>query len=192
MINQNYDYHRSAINAINSKYGNNQNWAVVHNLSFVLEDTIIDIDHIIVDRYLNFNILNSQLFLHNIKITPELDFMVLSLDHYSPVPSPLTYNDMTVLALEKLLKTSSIIPDIDNKNPNFSSYVLMGLGSTVVSPKDKKVDSVVKVDQLYQSMVGKINESGVFKSIDGMSTMVTTDELKKIETNLTKYSSIPR
>src|SRR3990170_8954388 len=126
------------------------NWAIIHDLRIVHEGFTAQIDHLLINRFLEIYVLESKNYYFGIKITPEGEFLVWNGKTYEAIESPLEQNRRHVQLLEKVIKQFRIAPTrLGIPIPiTFHNYVLVAPGSRVDRPAMKKFDTsvVVKAD----------------------------------------------
>ena len=137
---------------INFDFGVSKNWAVLHDLRLEVNGKVAQIDHLLIDRFFEFYVLESKNFSYGVKIEEDGNFLVYANKHYRGIPSPIEQNRRHIMVLEECLKTHDILPKrlgISIK-PNFINYVLMSADSRIIRPKKSAFDSsaVIKVDVL--------------------------------------------
>jgi len=84
------------------------NWAIIHDLRIVHEGFTAQIDHLLINRFLEIYVLESKNYYFGIKITPEGEFLVWNGKTYEAIESPLEQNRRHVQLLEKVI----ILPEI--------------------------------------------------------------------------------
>ncbi|MCK9293880.1 MAG: NERD domain-containing protein [Desulfobulbaceae bacterium] len=146
---------------INFDFGSSKNWAVLHDLRLEVNGQVAQIDHLLINRFFEFYVLESKNFSYGMKIEEDGDFLVYYNKQYHGIPSPIEQNRRHIKVLEECLKMHDIMPKrlgIPIK-PNFINYVLMSAGSRVIRPKKSAVDSsaVIKVDSLHSTIDKKID-----------------------------------
>lgn len=143
---------KNAAYYLNFDFGASPNWAVLHDVRLEEDGQVAQIDHLLINRFLEFYVLESKNFAYGVKIDENGEFLAFYNRHYQGIPSPIEQNRRHIVVLEKCFKNHDIMPKRlgINIKPTFINYVLMSPSSRIIRPKAKTFDTsmVIKADAL--------------------------------------------
>lgn len=147
-------------------FGKSINWAIIHDLRIEHNGQVAQIDHLVMNRFMNIYVLETKNFHYGLKITPEGEFLVYDEKKYFAIESPIEQNQRHIFLLSKAIEHHNIMPTRLGVviAPRFVSYVLVSPTSKIIRPSRSKLDTshVIQSDQAFS----KIN-----KDTDNMSTV---------------------
>jgi hypothetical protein len=125
---------------IDFTYSASKNWAVIHDLRLEYDGKVAQIDHLMIDRYFEFYVLETKNFSYGVKITPDGEFLIGYNNKYQAIESPIEQNNRHIHLLEKLLKARDIMPTRLGFRiaPAFKNYVLVSPKSRVIRPSKRR------------------------------------------------------
>ena len=131
-------------------FKSSNNAVVMHDLRLEHLGQTVQIDHLLVNRLLEFYILESKSFSYGVKITDNGEFMVWTGKGYQGIESPIEQNKRHIDLLQKIIKANDIMPKRIGftLSPSLKSYVLISPKSRIDRPPNSKFDtnSVIKSD----------------------------------------------
>jgi Nuclease-related domain len=134
---------------------------IIHDLRLEHLGRTAQIDHLLINRWLEFYILESKNFSYGVKITDNGEFMIWTGRRYQGIGSPLEQNKRHIELLQKVIKAKDVMPKKlgITLSPSFKSYVLISPASRIDRPSDSEFDtsSVVKAD-MFDSAYDKISD----------------------------------
>lgn len=95
---------------INFHFGSLKNWTVIHDLRLECEGRVAQMDHLLIDRFCRFFVLETKNFYYGVKITPYGEFLIWNNNSYHPIESPIEQNRRHISVLEKALQQNDIRP----------------------------------------------------------------------------------
>lgn len=157
---------------IDFKYKDSQNWAIIHDLRLEYRGFAAQVDHLLINRFLDFYVLESKNYHYGVKITPEGEFLVWNGKSFSPVESPIEQNKRHVELLQRVTGQHGFMPTrlgIPISSEIFS-YVLVAPASRIDRPAKGTFDTsmVVKADAFVAALEKKLDGAtpiGVFSSL---------------------------
>lgn len=168
------------------KYKDSQNWAVIHDLRIEHRGRVAQIDHLLINRYLDIFVLESKNYYYGVKISEEGEFLVWDGKTYQAIESPMEQNKRHILALQQSIDDRSLAPTrlgfaIPTKCRN---YVLVAPTSKLIKPSAAPFDlsTVVKADA-FVSIVEKEMEK---KSVLEVAKIIGTDTLREFGEKLVR------
>lgn len=165
---------------MNFAYKDEKNWALLHDLRIEHRGRVAQIDHMLINRFMEIYVLESKSYYYGVKITENGEFMVWNGKSYHGIESPIEQNKRHIDVLSQAIEDRKLAPErLGISLPvRCISYVLVAPNANIERPPHKRLntDFVIKADALV-SAVEKENESinpaglvGVLKTI-GQDTL---------------------
>lgn len=144
------------------RFKDNKNWFVIHDLRIEVDGFIAQIDHIIINKFLEMYICESKRFFEGIAINEQMEFSAFYGGKPYGIPSPIEQNKKHVAILEKLFKSKAV--ELPTRlglfiKPKYITNVLVSKNSRISRPNKKinELESIVKTDQ-FISHISKLIE----------------------------------
>lgn len=167
-------------------YKDSLNWALIHDLRIEHRGRVAQIDHLLINRFLDVYVLESKNYYYGIKITEGGEFLVWSGKGYQAIESPFEQNQRHIQALKSSVEDRNLGPKrLGFAIPiSFRNVVLVSPTSNVLKPKAATFDlsTVIKADA-FVSVVDKIMEK---KSIVEAPKLVGSDTLRDFSEKLSR------
>jgi hypothetical protein len=145
-------------------FGKPANWAIIHDLRIQHEGQVAQIDHLVMNRFMDIYVLETKNFHYGLKITPEGEFLVYDGKKYFGIESPLEQNDRHIFLLTKAIDHHGIMPTRLGVviPPRFINYVLVSPTSRIIRPSRSKFDTsrVVQSDQAFTKIKKDADDAG--------------------------------
>jgi hypothetical protein len=136
---------------IDFDYGNSPNWAVIHDLRLEHGGRTAQIDHLLINRWMEFFVLETKQFHAGVKITDEGEFLRWNNfdKHFEGMPSPLQQNERHIAVLSDVVSRIEFPSRFGMRiTPTFNSLVLVAPSARIDRPKKFDASRVIKADQL--------------------------------------------
>ena len=138
-------------------WGESKNWMVIHDLRIEHGDLVAQIDHLIVNRFLDFWVCESKHFSEGVAINEHGEFAAFFDSKPYGVPSPIEQNNRHILILKRFFESGAVkLPTRlgFTIKPDLKSLVLVSKGARISRPKAKVdgLDAVIKNDQLFKKI----------------------------------------
>lgn len=175
---------------IDFRYHDNQNWAVIHDLRLELNGFVAQIDHLLINRFLDIYVLESKNYYYGIKISPEGEFLAWNGKSYVGIESPVEQNKRHISLLEKVVAQRGLLPTrLGITMPaSYHNYVLVAPNSRIDRPASAKFDTsmVIKADALVESISKRVDSMGVVSTLATMGKVVSLETLETFARSLVK------
>lgn len=137
---------------IKFNYGASRNWMVINDLRLEHDGLVAQIDHLLINRFLEFWVLETKRFAHGVKINEHGEFLTVVDNRPVGRGSPIEQNRRHVLLLQRIIDAGVI--ELPKRlgmtlKPRLYSLVLISQGA-ISRPKAPVpgLDTVIKTDQL--------------------------------------------
>lgn len=176
----------SAAYFINFEYRNSDNWAILHDLRIEHNGRVAQIDHMLINRWLDIYVLESKSFTTQLKITEHGEFerYISDDDTWEAIESPLTQNKRHIAVLEELLAGSNLLPRRLGMQlkPIYRQIVLVNGKGTITRPPSNKFDTsrVVKGDDFKSVIEREINSLSTMSNLKAIAQIISSDTLREL------------
>lgn len=127
-----------------------KNWALIHDLRIEHRGLVAQIDHLLVNRFLEIYVLESKNYFYGIKITDNGEFLAYNGKGYQGIESPIEQNKRHINLLQKTIEDRKLAPSrLGISLPvTCMNYVLVAPNARIDRPEKKKFDTstIVKAD----------------------------------------------
>lgn len=159
---------RGAAHYLDNYFKDGENHVVLHDLRFVIDGEVTQIDHLIINRTSKIFLLETKNYACNLVINDHGEFTAEYERATFGVPSPIEQSHRHERGLVTLLERLDIVGRTQ-KQPDFHHVVLLHPKATIQRPPASVFDtsSVIKADQFptwHQSFVSKIGIGGILKA----------------------------
>jgi hypothetical protein len=151
-VKQGLDGERDAAFHIDSLMRDGANTAVLHDLRFVVDGEVAQIDHLLFDRVLDFILVETKCYAGDVEINDVGEFTVrYNSGKRFGVASPLAQSERHARVLAKLLDRLGITGRLGTQ-PKFHHLVMFHPKAIIQRPDAKRMDTsnVIKADQFAQ------------------------------------------
>ena len=158
---------RESAYLIDHDFAESRNWAVIHDLRLEHGGRVAQIDHVLINRWLQVYVLETKSFHDGVKINEEGEFLRWNnfAKRYEGMPSPLAQNDRHINVLMGVFDTIELPTRLGLRmSPEFMSFVLVSPNAQIKRPHAFDASRVIKADQLKKA---------IWRDIDGESALVS-------------------
>ena len=135
-------------------------WAIIHDLTVECNGFSTQIDHILINKFLDIHLFESRSYNETVKITADGEFLVYDGHQYHTVASPIKENIKRTEVLADLLIENKILPKRMGValKPKIFSYVLVSPGANIIRPPETVYDTsaVITADYLTQTLLKQL------------------------------------
>lgn len=166
-LNKGIQGERESAHYLDHYFKDGENHVVLHDLRFVVDGEVTQIDHLIINRGSFFYLLETKNYACNLVINEYGEFTAEYENSRFGIASPIEQSLRHERVLDKLLERLDIVGRTQ-KRPEFRHVVMLHPKATIERPPAKTFDTsnVIKADQFptwHKSFVDKIGIGSVFK-----------------------------
>lgn len=132
---------------LNTHLGNSKNIAIIHDFRIEIDGQSAQIDHLIINRFFEFDILETKNIKADLRMTPNDDFEIFKKSGWEGMASPVEQNKRHIKVLEYFLDQIKIIPEKAGGikiEPIFNSWVLVPTSCNITRRMSEM--NIVKMD----------------------------------------------
>ena len=166
------------------QYGQSKNWMIIHDLRIEHEGLVAQIDHLLINRVLEFWVCESKNFSEGVGINEHGEFSAFYGSKPYGVPSPIAQNLRHILILKRLVTGGAV--NLPTRlgvtlKPDYQSLVLVSKRARISRPANKVdgLDCVIKNDQLMQTIDKRMDESNPLTFLSRVLASQTIEVLAK-------------
>ena len=143
-------------------YGDSKNWMIIHDLRIEHGDLVAQIDHLVINRFLEMWVCESKHFSEGVAINEHGEFSAFFGSKPYGVPSPIEQNNKHILILKRFFDSGVIkLPTRlgFTIKPDLKSLVLVSKHARICRPKAKidGLNCIIKNDQFFKT-IDKAND----------------------------------
>jgi hypothetical protein len=172
---------RDAAFHIDSVLRDGQSTVVLHDLRFVVDDEVAQIDHLIFNRLMDFVLVETKCYAGNVEINEAGEFTVrYGRSKEFGVASPVAQSERHARVLAKLLERLGITGRLGSQ-PRFHHLVMFHPKAIIQRPDAKRLDTgnIIKADQFGQWRERWIDEASSINLLSGALNMRGADTIKE-------------
>ena len=176
---------------INFHYENSPRWAVIHDLRLEFEGHAAQIDHLLINRFLEIYVCESKRFAEGIGFNEHGEFYRYSQGKPYAIESPIEQNNRHILLLQRLFNSGEInLPTRlgFRMKPSLHSLILIANTSAIRRPKNSKkvdgMDRIIKVEQLVKRRDQDLKEENFLHTFSSVNKLISTETLQNFAENL--------
>lgn len=168
-------------------YGDSANWMIIHDLRIEHGGLVAQIDHLIMNRYLEMWVCESKHFSEGVAVNEHGEFAAFFGSKPYGVPSPIEQNNRHILILKRLFDSGAVkLPSRFGFTikPDLKSLVLVSKGARISRPKAKIAgpDAIIKNDMLFKTIDKSVDDTNLLV----MAKIVSRDTLEGLAKEIAK------
>ncbi len=171
-------------------YKDSKNWVVIHDLRLEHRGLVAQIDHILINRFLEIYVLESKNYFYGIKITDNGEFMAFTGKAFQGIESPIEQNKRHVHLLQKTIDDRNLAPTrLGISLPiTYKNYVLVTPNARIDRPKQNLFDTanVIKADAFVSQIHNELDRMSVVATFAVAAKFIGPDALEEFGHKLTK------
>lgn len=179
---------KEAAYQIDFHYSESKNWMVIHDLRLEYNGLIAQIDHLLMNRFLEIYVCESKNFSEGITINEHGEFSAFYQSKPYGIPSPIEQNNRHIALLKKLF--DSDVVDLPTRlgfkmKPSLISLILVANSARISRPKNGHsipgLDRIIKMEQIRSKIEQDANHPS---SISSAVKLVSPETLKNFAESL--------
>lgn len=148
----------------------NQNWVLIHDLRLEYKDRVAQIDHLLLNRFLDIYVCESKRFSEGVAINEHGEFSAFYNHRPHGIPSPIEQLNRHILFLSSLFQEGVIEAPRRmgmRLQPNIEGYVLVSKSARISRPKAPVpgLDRVLKTDNFSSRLTAALDQRSVLLSL---------------------------
>ena len=166
-------------------YGESRNWAVIHDLRVEFGDLAAQIDHLVINRWLDVWVCESKHFAEGVAINEHGEFAAFFGSKPYGVPSPIEQNAKHLLILRRIFESGAV--NLPKRlgftiKPELKSLVLVSKKARITRPKAKidGIDCVIKNDQFFKTVNKAVDENSFLSAAKIIGSDTLEDMARQI------------
>ena len=145
-------------------WGESKNWMIIHDLRIEHGGLVAQIDHLLINRFMEMWVCESKHFSEGIAINEHGEFSAFWGSKPYGVHSPIEQNNKHLLILKRFLDSGSIALPTRmgfTIKPNLKSLILVSKRARISRPKAKidGLETIIKNDQLFKTIDKAIDDN---------------------------------
>ncbi len=173
---------------IDFDYGKSPNWAVIHDLRLEHGGRTAQIDHVLINRWMDVYVLETKHFSSGMKITEMGEFLRYNSYKrtFEGMASPLEQNERHIQVLREVLDTIELPTRMGLRiPPNLQSFVLVAPAARVDRPRRFDTSRIIKADQLKKAIWREYNaENPIFGMLRTAAKIVSGETVEFVARRL--------
>jgi hypothetical protein len=170
---------REAAYLIDFDYAASPNWAVIHDLRLEHGGRVAQIDHLLINRWMDVYVLETKSFHAGVKITEDGEFLRWN-DYrktYEGMASPIEQNERHIQVLRDAMAQIELPMRLGARiAPSFHSFVLVSPKAKVYRPTRFDTSRVIKADQLKKAIWRDIDNENALLSLLKTAAKIVSGE----------------
>lgn len=175
---------RDSAYLIDFDYAATSNWAVIHDLRLEHSGRVAQLDHVLINRWMDVYVLESKHFNAGVKITETGEFMRWNsyTRSFEGMPSPIEQNERHIQVLKDVMAEIDLPTRLGVRiTPAFQSFVLIAAGARVDRPKGFDSSRVIKADQLKKAIWRDIDsENSIVGLVKFAAKIVSSETMRAV------------
>lgn len=169
-------------------WGDSKNWMIINDLRIEHNDLVAQIDHLLINRWLEMWVCESKHFSEGIAINEHGEFAAFFGNKPYGIPSPIEQNNKHILILKRFFDSGAVkLPTRlgFTIKPDLKSLVLVSKGARISRPK-KKIDGleyIIKNDQLFKNIDKAVDDNNPLS----MAKIVGQDTLRELAEKIAQH-----
>lgn len=172
---------------INFDYEKSPNWAVIHDLRLEVGGRVAQIDHLLINRFLDVYVLETKSFHSGLKINEDGEFLRWNdyAKKYEGMASPLAQNERHIAVLRDAFQAIKLPSKLGvTITPTFHSFVLISANARVDRPKNFDASKVIKADSLKATIDKQFDNLGIIGAVGSLARLIDEGTLYAISRRL--------
>ena len=165
------------------RYKHTKNWVLIHDLRIEHRGLVAQIDHLLINRFMDIHVLETKNYFYGIKITDDGEFLSYNGKGYQGIESPIEQNKRHIDLLQQTIVDRNLAPTrLGMTIPiTFTNYVLVAPTARVDRPHKQSFDTtaVIKADAYTSHLDKELDNRSVVSVFASAAKIVGTDTLEE-------------
>lgn len=165
------------------RFKDTANWAVIHDLRIEHCGMVAQIDHLLINRFLEIHVLESKNYFYGIRIKDNGEFESYNGKGYQGIESPIEQNKRHIELLQKTINDKNLAPTrLGMSIPiSFTNYVLVAPSARIDRPVKQSFDTsmVIKADAYASHLENAADKRSVVSVLTTATKLVGADTLEE-------------
>ena len=165
------------------RFKQSKNWVLIHDLRIEHRGSVAQIDHLLINRFLEIHVLESKNYFYGIKITDDGEFLSYNGKGYQGIESPVEQNKRHIDLLKKTIDDRNLGPTrLAIPIPiSFVNYVLVAPNARIDRPPKSQFDTsnIIKADAYASHIEKELDNRSVVSALASVAKAVGTDTLEE-------------
>lgn len=165
------------------RFKDTSNWAVIHDLRIEHCGMVAQIDHLLINRFLEIHVLESKNYFYGIRIKDNGEFESYNGKGYQGIESPIEQNKRHIELLQKTINDRNLAPTrLGMSIPiSFTNYVLVAPSARIDRPVKQSFDTsmVIKADAYASHLEKEADKRSVVSVLATATKLVGADTLEE-------------
>lgn len=160
-----------------------KNWAVIHDLRLEHEGRIAQIDHILINRFLDVFVVETKNFNAGLSINERGEFTAWYGKNPVGIASPLAQNEKHIVVLRDAFTRIELPTRMGfTIKPSFHSVVMVAKTSRITRPKNLYTSNVIKADAISTWL--QKDEESALHALGNLARVISSETLQTIAEHL--------
>lgn len=176
---------------IDFHYGNSPRWMVIHDLRLEHNGHTAQIDHLLINRFLEIYVCESKRFHEGIAVNEYGEFSAFYQGRAYGIPSPIEQNNRHITLLQRFFDADeTILPArLGLKiKPKLFSLILVANSARISRPKNHKnisgLDRIIKNEQVLKKIEQDITKESIFSVTSSIAKFISSESLQAFAESL--------
>ncbi|STQ89713.1 nuclease-related domain-containing protein [Iodobacter fluviatilis] len=164
-------------------------WAVIHDLRIEHNGRVAQIDHLLINRFLEVFVIETKNFSADLQINELGEFTAWYNKKPIGIPSPLAQNDKHIEVLKALSKTLPLPTRLGlTLMPSFTSVVMVSNKQRITRPKKFDTKNIIKAEQILEWVTKtNVDNASIGTVFGSLAKMVSPETVMDIGELFTRH-----
>ncbi len=170
---------------IDFHYKDSNNWALIHDLRIEFQGRVAQIDHLLINRRMDFWVCESKSFSQGVSMNAAGEFTSFYAGRPQGIPSPVEQNRRHIAVLQAVLASSLVALPTRlgiTLGPRFHSLVLISQNARITRPVQPfdGMDTVIKSDNLRSTIESRMDKASGLDTLLSATRLIGSDTLRDV------------
>jgi len=170
---------------IDFHYKDSKNWALIHDLRIEFQGRVAQIDHLLINRVMDFWVCESKSFSQGVSMNAAGEFTSFYAGRPQGIASPVEQNRRHIAVLQAVLASSLVALPTRlglTLSPRFHSLVLISQNARITRPSKPfdGMDTVIKSDNLRSTIESRMDKASGLDTLFSATRLIGSDTLLEL------------